>query len=119
MQRGTVSFNFANRNGGKGRNGYAGYKWLNREQNTVRNLKLHVAVFGPEYDDEQQRSVIEAIEGELVFLVRQQTGDWPLFQNEIHFRNSKDARLTAVDIWNNLKNHVSVLRTDKAANFVL
>jgi hypothetical protein len=30
---------------------------------------------------------IESIEAELVFLIRQKTGLWPLTQNEIHFNN--------------------------------
>ncbi len=29
----------------------------------------------------------KAFEGELVYLIRRETGKWPHFQNEIHFSN--------------------------------
>jgi hypothetical protein len=46
---------------------------------------------------------IEAIEGELVFLIRQRTGDWPRYQNEIHFTNSAAAKKIAVKIYSKIQ----------------
>lgn len=74
---------------GKARGGYKGYKWLNKTDNPVRNLKVAVATFSNNYDD--NRVFIEAIEGELVYLIRNKYGYWPKFQNEIHFSNCEGA----------------------------
>lgn len=43
----------------------------------------------------------EAVEAEVVYLVRKETGNWPLGQNEIHFNNAhpKQARLEAQKIY--------------------
>lgn len=97
MQRGYTAFNYLQKNN-KRRNGYGGYKWLDRKENTERNLILSVAMFGEEYDGDEKRKIIEAIEGELVYLVREEKGMWPKFQNEIHFRNIDEAKETAVSI---------------------
>lgn len=45
------------------------------------------------------REAIEAIEGGLVFLIRQRTGAWPRHQNEIHFTNSAAAKKIALRIY--------------------
>jgi len=72
---------------GKARGGYRGYKWLNKTDNIVRNLKVTVAIFNEDYDTDEKRAFIEAIEGEFVYLIRNKYGYWPKFQNEIHFSN--------------------------------
>lgn len=95
FQRGCASFNFFNKNG-KARGGYKGYKWLNRENNFYRNLFVSVAIFNNQYDD--NRSFIEAIEGELVYLTRNKFNYWPKFQNEIHFSNCDGAKEIAEEI---------------------
>jgi hypothetical protein len=97
MQRGYTAFNYLKRNN-KRRNGYGGYKWLDRKENPERTLILSVATFGKEYDGDEHRKIIEAIEGELVYLVREEKGLWPKFQNEIHFHNDEEAKKAAMSI---------------------
>jgi hypothetical protein len=58
-----------------GENGYHGYKWKELDE-----IELLVWSF-PDYEIGK----LESIEGELVFLVREKTGDWPKYQMEIHF----------------------------------
>ncbi|MCG9791159.1 hypothetical protein [Flavobacterium algicola] len=95
FQRGCTSFNYFIRNK-KTRGGYKGYKWLDKVNNLKRNLTVSVVVFNEEYDS--KRHFIEAIEGELVYLIRQKSGYWPKFQNEIHFSNCDGAKEIAEDI---------------------
>ncbi|WP_057936266.1 hypothetical protein [Algoriphagus resistens] len=67
-----------------GKNGYHGYKWKKLEK-----VEVHVFVFPILADTpaKESRLFFEAIEAELVFQIRTQTGKWPLSQNEIHFNN--------------------------------
>lgn len=102
FQRGCTSYNFYKRNKDIARGGYKGYKWLNKEYSTERNLILSVVIFPQEYDS--NREFIEAIEGELVYLIRNITGNWPVFQNEIHFSNSDEAKVVAQDLLNIILN---------------
>lgn len=95
FQRATVSYNHFNRNG-KSRNGYKGYKWLNKDDNPTRELKVLAVVFDTTKDDE--RGFVEAVEGELVYLIRNKFGYWPKFQNEIHFSNCDGAIEIAEEI---------------------
>lgn len=95
FQRGCTSFNYFTKNA-KARNGYKGYKWLNKANNHKRHLIVSVAIFNDSYDE--KRDFIEAIEGELVYLIRQESGRWPKFQNEIHFSNCDGACEIAEDI---------------------
>ncbi|WP_439554047.1 hypothetical protein [Flavobacterium macrobrachii] len=97
FQRGCTSFNHYIING-KARGGYKGYKWLDKIENPQRNLTVSVITFPQKYDDKENRKFIEAIEGELVYLIRNKTGNWPKFQNEIHFSNSDEAKEMAVEI---------------------
>lgn len=72
----------------KGAKGYHGYKWKVYEK-----LELLVFVFNKELignqneEDKKYISFVEAVEAELVYLVRNKTGKWPENQNEIHFNN--------------------------------
>ncbi len=72
----------------KGLNGYYGYKWKQASE-----LELLVFVFEQDLkgnqhaDDKPHIALAEAVEAELVFKVRKETGKWPEFQNEIHFNN--------------------------------
>ncbi len=59
-----------------GEQGYHGYKWIGN----ISKAELFVWCF-----TEGDRSTAEAIEGELVYLVRNKTGKWPTYQMEIHF----------------------------------
>lgn len=100
FQRGTVSYNHYVRNG-KSRNGYKGYKWLNKDDNPNRELKVLAVVFDTTKDD--NREFVEAVEGELVYLIKNKYGYWPKLQNEIHFNNNKDANFFAEIIFEKLK----------------
>lgn len=72
----------------KGEKGYHGYKWQ-----WEKELELLVFMFdeftGNEKADRKYKEFVEAIEAELVYLVRETTGDWPRCQNEIHFNNKR------------------------------
>ena len=74
----------------KGLKGYHGYKWKQLDQ-----VELLVYVFdkelkGSKHQDDKPFSLLaEAVEAELVYKVREETGSWPEFQNEIHFNNDQ------------------------------
>ena len=63
-----------------GKNGYHGYKWKYKE-----TVDLYVWCF-----ESLNKIQIESIEAELAFIIRTETGKWPLSQNEIHFNNEFD-----------------------------
>lgn len=65
-----------------GKNGYHGYKWKNEK-------KIRIFVWNFAELDKYQT---ENIEAELAFNVRNKTGKWPKFQNEIHFNNSYEEK---------------------------
>lgn len=75
----------------KGENGYYGYKWKWKDK-----VELLVWAFDAFIEEktttdkntnEDYKLYVEAIEAELVYLVRHKTGQWPECQNEIHFNN--------------------------------
>lgn len=77
-----------------GEGGYHGYKWKNSSIG-----KIHVVALSNLNKDQ-----MENLEAELVYLVRQKTGSWPLFQNEIHFNNKYvKGKETAQRIYSKLK----------------
>lgn len=102
FQRGCSSFNYYTKNQ-VARGGYKGYKWLDKKNNCARNLKVSVAVFNSTFDSDKKRSFIEAIEGELVYLIRKNLKYWPRFQNEIHFNNEEGAKEIAEEIFKKIK----------------
>jgi hypothetical protein len=59
-----------------GHYGYHGYKWKDK----LKHAELLVWAFA-----DTEKDSIEAVEGELVYLVRSRTGRWPKYQMEIHF----------------------------------
>jgi hypothetical protein len=67
---------------------YKGYKWKDLDK-----IELFVFVFDKdlktpmEDDDKEFKLFAEAVEAELVYKIRTQSGKWPLYQNEIHFNN--------------------------------
>ncbi len=63
--------------GDRNQGGYYGYKWKHLDEVEI------LLWFFPG----QKFSNIEGIEGELVYLVRNNTGKWPDYQMEIHFHN--------------------------------
>lgn len=78
-----------------GLNGYHGYKWKQLEE-----VELIVFVFEETFsaikaEMEVYKSYVEAIEAELVYLIRRETGAWPKYQNEIHFNNIHGSKVLA------------------------
>ena len=76
------------RYGLKGVGGYHGYKWKKLDR-----VELLIWVFDETFSVDRKvshcrRLFYEAVEAELVFMYRQQEGDWPKHQNEIHFNNT-------------------------------
>ncbi|WP_336689853.1 MULTISPECIES: hypothetical protein [unclassified Chryseobacterium] len=100
LLRGCNAYNYYKNNNDIARNGYKGYKWLDNDKNPKRNLTVNVVTFTKEYDN--RREVIEAIEGELVYLIRNKLGYWPKFQNEIHFSNNFEATELAISIFSKI-----------------
>lgn len=78
-----------------GKKGYHGYKW--KDYDTV---DLMIFVFEKFSNNEEQKDkekhFIEAIEAEVVFNIRTETGKWPLSQNEIHFNNTESKQVRAI-----------------------
>ena len=68
----------------KGDSGYYGYAW--RHEFTAAHLDLWCHANPASGNDCRD---IETVEAELVYLVRK-SGQWPLFQTEIHFHPSKE-----------------------------
>jgi len=64
----------------KGEHGYYGYKW--KDQDTVELLVWS-------FPDSTKHHV-EAIEAELVYFIRERTGNWPKYQMEIHFHGASE-----------------------------
>ena len=79
-----------------GLNGYHGYKWKSLDE-----LELIVFVSNRLIKGSRAKVDIpfiayaEAVEAELVYLIRINTGKWPEFQNEIHFNNKHLEEATA------------------------
>lgn len=63
-----------------GKGGYHGYKW----KKLRHRLALNVWTAEQEGSPSTLRD-LEAVEAEVAFLCRQQSGQWPEFQHEIHF----------------------------------
>lgn len=101
LERGFSSYRFYKRNG-KARNGYKGYKWIELFENPKNKLNIFVVLFNKSYSSNEGRKIIEAIEGELVYLIRSQLGYWPKFQNGIHFNNNNFAVAYAKNIYNEI-----------------
>ncbi len=64
----------------KGEHGYYGYKWQNQD-----TVELLVWSFPDSTKDH-----VEAIEAELVYFIRERTGNWPKYQMEIHFHRASE-----------------------------
>jgi hypothetical protein len=75
----------------KGKGGYHGYKW----KGITLPLRLTVWSF-PENSGTAVLRELETVEAEFAFLVRKDTGRWPLSQTEIHFYQDTPGHLKAV-----------------------
>lgn len=79
-----------------GTNGYHGYKWKFLEANL--KLSIWTAKLNGVYAPLHQMEIIEA---EVVFACRQESGQWPTHQHEIHFSPSEPwHREAAIRIYN-------------------
>jgi predicted GIY-YIG superfamily endonuclease len=61
----------------KHQKGYNGYPWKN-----LNDVDINILTF-----DDLTNKYAEAIEAELVYILRNKNNKWPEYQNEIHFRN--------------------------------
>jgi hypothetical protein len=75
----------------KGIGGYHGYKW----KGIKLPLRLRVWSF-PDKTNKAFLRELETVEAEFAFLVRKDTGQWPLSQTEIHFYQATPAHLATV-----------------------
>lgn len=101
LKRGFTPYRYYIRNGKK-RGGYQGYKWIQLSQDEERpELSLYVIVLEEKYNN--IREFAEAVEGELVYLIRFHNGQWPEFQNEIHFNNEEGAKEFAEEIFKKIR----------------
>ena len=64
----------------QGKGGYHGYKFKDLDK-----VNLFIFCF-----NKCNVGRVEAIEAEIVYLVRNKTGDWPKYQTEIHFRKATE-----------------------------
>ncbi len=72
----------------QGKSGYHGYKWKH-----LKEVDILIWCF----PQEKELRRIEAIEAELVYLVRRHTGLWPIYQTEIHFQNTSDEQIETAE----------------------
>lgn len=92
FQRSFVTHRSYIRHGKPSSSGYRGYKWI-EDAEKLDSLDVLATTFP---DKEMGKKRIEAIEGELVYLVRKSTNNWPIHQNEIHFWNEREDINTTV-----------------------
>ncbi len=80
-----------------GKNGYYGYKWKElAKKGESEDLDLFVYLF-----ENEERT--EAIEAEVVYLIRSKSNQWPKYQTEIHFHQSDGGeRAVAEKIYNEI-----------------
>lgn len=82
--------------------GYSGYKWIEDFQKSKKELDLFVFPFVDKFTD-NDKLFIEAIEAEIVYLIRKETQRWPLKQHEIHFHNIEGTKEIAQIIYQSVK----------------
>lgn len=86
----------------KSAKGYAGYKWKHEDEVSITIFTFSSAETTLPYTD--QRLFVEAVEAEVVYGIRNRTGRWPEYQNEIHFNNhnTTEVRISAAKILNKI-----------------
>ena len=83
---------------GERTSGYGGYKWISKYMG--QKLTLFVIDLGSNIDKIKS----EAIEAEIVYLIRANSNKWPECQNEIHFNNYYEtASMDAINILDLIK----------------
>ena len=65
-----------------GHYGYHGYKWKDR----LEQAELLIWTF-----PDLKKECVEAIEAEMVYYIRNRTGNWPKYQMEIHFHEASES----------------------------
>jgi len=75
----------------KSTKGYAGYKWKHEDEVSITIFTFSSLETTLAYAD--QRLFVEAVEAEIVYGIRNRTGRWPEYQNEIHFNNHNTAEV--------------------------
>ena len=70
-----------------GSHGYHGYAWRHCGTSATIDVWVQEAEEDPDW--------IETVEAEVVFLIRQEYGQWPQYQTEIHFHQSKPVHRAA------------------------
>lgn len=73
--------------------GYHGYIWKENDE-----IYIYSFTFKNLSDIE-----IEAIEAEIVFLIRREKDKWPEYQTEIHFHNDPKAKSISIKLYNELE----------------
>ena len=68
----------------RGEHGYHGYKWIGK----ITRADLLIWCFS-----DKKQSFTEAVEAELVYLIRNYTGKWPKYQMEIHFHGASKSEM--------------------------
>lgn len=76
----------------KGKGGYYGYKWKGLRH--ALRLNVWTARLG---ETSASLRELETVEAEVAFLCRQQSGQWPQYQHEIHFYPSSEQHRNAAD----------------------
>jgi hypothetical protein len=78
-----------------GKGGYHGYKWKGLTQ------RMALSVWTAMIDDEPAPlREMETVEAEVAFRCREQSGQWPAYQHEIHFyKSAPEHRATARRIY--------------------
>ncbi|MBO3098289.1 hypothetical protein [Gelidibacter pelagius] len=82
-----------------------GYKWKHIQEELELTVFVFQNLFGK--GAEENKFVcqhLEAVESELVYLIRNKTGKWPRFQNDlqIHYESYKTAKEKALKIYNEI-----------------
>lgn len=93
----------------KGETGYYGYQWRASEE--PMDLDIWILSFDGNANVDRE---LETIEAEVIFCIREQSGQWPVFQNEIHFHpSSNEHREIASQIFRTATNGNVVVRQDR------
>jgi len=72
----------------QGKSGYHGYKWKD-----LSEVDILIWCFPQESCSDR----IEAIEAELVYLIRRRIRKWPMYQMEIHFHDASEYEIKAAE----------------------
>lgn len=82
-----------------------GYKWKHIQEELELNVFVFQNLFGK--GTEENKFVcqhFEALKAELVYLIHNETGQWPRFQNDlqIHYEQARTAKEKALKIYNEI-----------------